>query len=236
MSGLWKILKLFVYIFAIVIGLFLATIFFVWLYKLLFVTEHNQRTYTNEMYTTDVRLQDIYKDQVYFKSNSKKDVNNNKIGEYGTVKDFQQLIDKHEFYKIYYKEFPQNELSNTKPNIIGVWCGYYFILYIPDNPALAEKHWCCYAFPSEYPRQGLNTFFINEDCIIWKSVKIGVYGLNLNKIPQVGDAYKKEPFTSEVDETRWKPVEGIKWIDEYRKTHSWSNDKDQNKPKDEEPH
>lgn len=229
-------LKIIVYSPIIVIGLFLLTIFVVWLYKSLFVIEHNQRTYINEMNAIEVKLQEIYKDQVYFKSNSKKDMNNNKIGEYGTVKDFQKLIDKHEFYKIYYKEFPQNELSNTNPNIIGVWSGYYFILYIPDNPVLAENHWCCYAFPKEYPKEGLYTFFINEDCIIWKSTKIGVYGMNLNKTPQVGDAYKKEPFTSEVDETKWKQVEGITWIDEYRKAHSLPKEKEPDKPKDEKPH
>jgi len=54
--------------------------------------------------------------------------------------------------------------------------------------------------------------------------------MDLNKIPSVGDAYKGEPFVSEIDQTKWKLVKAISEFSEFRKIGLWPEENEPDKP------
>lgn len=157
-------------------------------------------------------LRAIYSLQNNFKTLCIKDTNNNKIGEFANLYDliegFNKIIPSvDEIYLISYGN-KSISLRFVSPHQGGGSSGYGFLFFLPSDPTLSEKHWCCYAISNDYPKTGRETYFINESGKIWQSAK-EPYGINLTKTPNVGNAYKNEPFISAIDETKWELTEDI---------------------------
>lgn len=201
-----KVIKLIVKTLIIVGILFIGFCFLGWLAYITLPSEPPWRTIHIEVQRE--LLYRISDDQIYFKSIKAKDSNNNGIGEYGTLNDFWDL----------FTMPPHNTISNTRIYFFAglsrtlnatMYFRYYWKIFTPDDPSLAERYWCCYACPDEYPLTGKETYFINETCKIWRSKKEGTYGVNLNKTPGLADAYAGQPFTSAIDQTKWELVKDI---------------------------
>ncbi len=159
-----------------------------------------------------IRLRSLNYVQPTYKQGRGSDRDKDNIGEYGTLYEL-MLKRSFEFARQYYGPvyplYPDNELTfgssaeSTSSNPLG----YIYKIYIPLNPDDAEKYWCAYAWPAKKFSKEFVTYFVNE--------KGHIYYVNTKKHeglgngPKVGDAYKGEPFKSEVDTTKWKLVEPI---------------------------